>query len=173
VVLLKPLDLADDYLFGWESDRRINGAVLRMPADSELTKRLHAFAFGRPVIPPWWPAWKRTAHRTLAAVGRERSPEDISLGTFGPKAITHFVKETGLASLAKDTEVFYPLSYNETDMMFRPGALESKITDKTYTIHVWFKDIEPRVAAIGKDYFLSETMIGREFKRHKVELNAA
>jgi hypothetical protein len=171
VLLLRPLDLDEDYLFGWESDRRINGAVLRMPAESELTKRLHEFVFERPVIPPWWPLWKRAAHRALAAIGRERGPEDISLGTFGPKAITHFVKEQGLVPLAKEIDVFYPVNYAHTDVMFRPGGMEEKITDKTYTVHLWLSNIEPRIAAVGKGFFLSETMLGREFNRYGVEIN--
>jgi hypothetical protein len=171
VLLLKPIDLPDDYIFGWESDRRINNAVLRLPRQSELLTELLAFVSRRPVVCPWWPAWKRSWQRATALIGLERGPETIALGTFGPKAVTHFVKELGLTALAKSRDVFYPVNYAETDLYFRPGGLESRLTENTHAVHLWLANIEPRIAAIGKDFFLSETMLGREFERYGVEIN--
>jgi hypothetical protein len=173
VLLLKPIGTVDDYLYGWESDKRINNAVLKMPADCELLARLKTFVNERPVVCPWWPRWKQVLQRSLALVHLERGPETIALGTLGPKAVTHFVKELGLAGMAKQKAVFYPVKYDEKHLYFEPGGLESRITEITEAVHMWLSDadIAERILPLGKDHFLSDTMLGCEFARRGIELN--
>ena len=36
---IRPIDFEDEYVFGWEHETSINGAVLRLPANSDMVRR--------------------------------------------------------------------------------------------------------------------------------------
>ena len=171
-LMLKPILSGTPYMFGWEDDRRINNAVLHMPADSELTARLWEFVNTRPVVPPWWPLPKQWWQRAVHPLGLARKPESIAFGSFGPKIVTHLVISLGLQEYAQPRSRFYPILYNETRLYFQPGGAESRIGTDTYCCHLWLSNIQDRVNALGADAFYSNTFLGQQFKRFGVDATA-
>lgn len=171
-LMLKPILDDRPYIFGWEDGNRINNAVLKMPADSELLERLWAFVTTRPVVPPWWPWPKKLWQRAVYPLGLARGPEAIALGTFGPKIVTHLVRELGLQEHAQPPRMFYPVHYNETRRYFVPGAAEERITADTVCCHLWLSNIRAKVETLGVDRFYAETFLGRKFAEFGIDATA-
>jgi len=157
LVLLAPLP-ERDYLFGWESEKRINGAVFKAPADSELLRYLLEFTQASPVIPPWWPEWKKRLQGLRAFLGWPIKHQDMPWGTFGPGAITYFVHECGLASDVLPKNVFYPIHHNNADWFFDPRVnINRYLGEDTIAVHLWNKLItQYKDAPAPKGSFIQE-----------------
>lgn len=144
VYCVRPLDLPDLHLFGWEHETLICTAVLRLPRASELLARLLEL-FGTSRAPAWLQGldvgWAR-AH--IAHGGAVRWVE-LSWGLTGPTALTWLVRELGLAERAQPQSVFYPASPHQADWVFDPRAdLDEIVRPETRTIHLWNKLIAER-----------------------------
>jgi hypothetical protein len=142
IYLLKPIDGERAYLFGYEDESAINGAVLRLPPDAPLlAKLLNLFDERR--IPPWLSRRQqlRAAWR-LATRGRTGLSK-MPWGVAGPKAITALAREEGVASWALPSRVFYPFHYTEADWILDPGGrIEGRVGDDTVSIHLWNEAIK-------------------------------
>jgi hypothetical protein len=142
VVLLRPLNDPSPYLFGWEMATRIGTAVLRLPSDSAVLSDLRSFTDARVAVPPWWPLKGRLKQHVKGLIGRHRRAEYMDWGTFGPKALTHFLSRRGLARQAMPIEAFYPVSWLDVSLFFAmPDALSSCLTAKTIGVHLWSASI--------------------------------
>jgi hypothetical protein len=139
LVFFKPLP-DDDYLFGWEWERWICGAVLRLPIGSALLEDYRAALAERPIrlSPKWLPLPQRIHRRAKrvrhAVLGR---PKPAPL--LGPVTLTHLVNKHGLQAKAKSRTTFYPLPYGRPHMLrlAEPGFIESTFTDDTIAVHLW------------------------------------
>lgn len=139
VLLLKPMpDL--EYCFGYEAEdrRHVNNAILRLPADSPVLRDLIDFCEHRPVLAPWWTGRRKWRHKVWAAVGRPIQPEDCQWGVFGPKALTHFVRQHGLEGFAFDHKACYPVSFRDAADLVEPsGRVERHFSSETVAVHLW------------------------------------
>lgn len=113
VYCLTPKLPEDDYLFGFEDETWINGAVLRLPVGSPVAKALLDEA--------------------------KREPNSAEWGTIGPKLLTRTLREMGLDSLAKSKEIFYPILYRDIWRLFDPNELEwvEDSLKGARTLHLW------------------------------------
>ena len=55
------------YIFGWEEDGLVNGAILRLPPRSEMLAELRRIFETKRWTPPWHSRRKRLQHRWLSA----------------------------------------------------------------------------------------------------------
>ncbi len=84
---IRPIDFSDDYIFGWEHETSIDGAVLRLPPDSAMVRDLCSISHLNWRPPFYGPRntlvfyWRRMMEGDLR-------PEHYRWGTFGPK-ISH------------------------------------------------------------------------------------
>jgi hypothetical protein len=127
------------YIFGWENDRVINGAVLRLPAAGPaLSDLMQAFTEPR-WIPPWATAWQRLRYRINYMARPGFGLSHMSWGTAGPKALTHHLRRRGLERLALPREAFYPVGPHETRLLVREPAeaMRARILPETFCIHLW------------------------------------
>jgi hypothetical protein len=137
-VLLRPLNDTSPYVFGWEMAARIGTAVLRLPPESAVLHDLGKFTDARVPVPPWWPLKGRLKQRAKGLIGRHRRAEYMDWGTFGPKALTHFLSRRDLACRALPIETFYPINWTDTSLFFAmPNAVSSRLTAKTIGVHLW------------------------------------
>jgi hypothetical protein len=59
-------------------------------------------------------------------------------GTFGPHALTYYVKEIGLQNEVCPQDVFYPLDHGRISLLFDPElAIEDISTHRTECIHLY------------------------------------
>lgn len=138
VFFIKPLSTGDKNVFGWEDEEQVNGAVLRIDAESPLLASLREYAFGDTVIPPWWKKEKRLRYRIRSLVENGSSIANLPWGALGPKALTHFISQLGMIKDACPPDVFYPLYYTRAQHIFDPTqCIESTFTPRTIAVHLW------------------------------------
>jgi hypothetical protein len=135
---LKPFDFEQEYVFGWEHSASINNAVLRVPSQSLMIRDLRELP-----KPNWRPPFfgpKRSFffYWTRFIKG-DIHPEDLPWGTFGPALITYLAKKYRVAKLAQEPSVFYPVRYQDADVLFSAPAavVESMLTPQTRAVHLW------------------------------------
>jgi hypothetical protein len=138
VVLLRPLDRRDPYLFGRQDAEFINTAVLRLPGESPVLADLKAFADARVPVPAWWSPIRKGLQRALGVVGMHQRAPDMGWGTFGPRALTDAIRRHELDQCAAPPEVFYPLGWREAALFYGPAAaVDARITPATVALHLW------------------------------------
>lgn len=137
VLLLKPLDFDQDYVFGQEREGTFNTAVLYAPRDSGLLQDLREFP--KQVRRPPWYGPRRSALYYLRRLrhGPQRI-EDFPWGTFGPGMFGYFVEKHGLREYAAPPEVFYPVSWRNAAALYGPAEqVEALLTEETRAIHLY------------------------------------
>ncbi|MGB0498353.1 MAG: hypothetical protein ACPGID_08440 [Rubricella sp.] len=139
----RPIDCDDRFLFGYETydgppNGIINGAVLRLPGESETLHRMLAFMEDEYAIPHFLPPRLRQPIEARAAAGDPVHVSEMPWGIWGPLGVTGFLRETGEAEHARLRDVFYPVHFKERRVFFkRPMKTFSQLTDDTRTIHLW------------------------------------
>ena len=134
---LKPVEFYGDYIFGWENERSINGAVLRLPANSEMVRKLNSI----PAVnwrPPFYGPRKSAVFYWRRFIQGDIHPENERWGTFGPALLTHFAKTHRVDDQAKERAVFYPIRHADARLLGGPPALvERQFTIHTRAVHLW------------------------------------
>lgn len=138
VYLLAPIDMERAYLFGEYAPRKINGAVLRLPADSPiLDALLKQFETGAvPIGPLPLLTQVPTLYRklTMGISHLAKTP----FGATGPFALTGFAGRFGVSDEALPQEVFYPTPWRNAAWIVDPAIrVEDQITDRTVAVHLW------------------------------------
>lgn len=155
VYFLKPLEVnRKDYLFGWQKQDLLNGAILYAKKDSPLIEELLAFINLPYIIPPWLPVRKRFAYQIRPWIGlRPLSLAEHRWGVIGPRAITYFADQLGLSCHAERQDVFYPVPPKQAKAFFDPERnIEDYITSDTVAVHLWneaIKDLKKSPAPAG------------------------
>ncbi|HME86292.1 MAG TPA: hypothetical protein VKG91_17550, partial [Roseiarcus sp.] len=134
---VRPLDYQDDYVFGWEHETSINGAVLRLPPDCGMVRELCEI----PHLnwqPPYYGLRKSAGFYLRRIVEGDIYPEDYRWGAFGPAYLTYLAKKYRVARLAQARQVFYPIRHYHAKMVCGPPELaERELSRETRTVHLW------------------------------------
>jgi hypothetical protein len=127
----------DEYLFGWEDSRSINGAILAYPPGSDLSRYLLAATSSETYIPAWVSGRKRLSMMVRRALGRH-NVSNLPWGVWGPRLLTHAIKTNNLASRARPIDHFYNLAMSNVAALLDPNVdLESLISKGTIALHLW------------------------------------
>ncbi len=138
ILLLRPHLDDRDYVFAWEDRIAICTAFLRLPPSSAILRDLIALIESDVPVLPWWSARRKLKQRLRGLIGRHQRAADMPWGSFGPIALTAFVRRHGLGAHASDTAAFYPVHYREAGMFFGPiPAMEDRIKPHTVAVHLW------------------------------------
>ena len=134
---IRPIDFDDEYVFGWEHETSINGAVLRLPADSGMVRELCDI----PKVnwrPPFYGPRKTAVHYWRRLIEGDMRPENYRWGTFGPMFLTYLARKYGVAQRAKERSVFYPVTHHHWKLLCAPPELvKARLTKETRTVHLW------------------------------------
>jgi hypothetical protein len=134
---IRPIDFDDDYLFGWEHRTSINGAVLRLPANSDMVRELCQI----PQMnwrPPFYGPRKTAIFYWRRLTEGDLRPENYRWGTFGPMFLTYLAKKYRVARRAKERSVFYPVTHRDWKLLCGPPKfVKAQITEETRTVHLW------------------------------------
>lgn len=143
VYVLRPLEIATPFVFGWEKPDRINNAVLSIPAESPLIEDLLTFARTRPWFAPWWRAKHKWRQRAAVAIGRPLPLSAFPKAQLGPKALTYFARERGLDRHAVPQPVYYPVGPGDHAVLLGPAeAVAALLTPQTLAVHLWSSDVK-------------------------------
>lgn len=144
ILPLRSFDFDREYIFGFESDSFINGAVLRMPKDSLALKELLSFNEKTKGFPVNIDLFSFETAKFLFRVLLYKRL-DITVwpwGSIGPKAITSALRRTGEEIYALPKESFYPISFENLEDLLLPGLVtKDMFNEKCYAIHLWGKEL--------------------------------
>jgi hypothetical protein len=157
VVCLRPVEMDNDYVFGWESDKFINGAFLYIDRNAPLLKEA-INSFRENYIPPWT-RWKKAVPLHFKRMlGAKFGPRDLAWGSFGPRALTYLARKHGVASRAQKQMAFYPLTLKDAPRIFE-SDFQLDVLPETYMVHLWnerlkhLKHLEPAKGSILGRYY--------------------
>lgn len=138
LIFLRPLTDEGAILFGREDPTSVCNAVLRLPPDHTVLAEIENLALQRVPVLFWMPWHKRWHQRLAGLVGRHMRPEDMTWGTFGPRALTESLRRHKLLHLARSSDVFYPIHWSKSHLIFEAAAeVERAITSETIAVHLW------------------------------------
>jgi len=151
---IRPIDFQDEYVFGWEHETSINGAVLRLPANSDMVRELCAI----PHVnwrPPFYGPRKTAIFYWRRVTEGDIRPENYRWGTFGPMFLTYLAQKYRVAQRAKERFIFYPVRHRDAKLLCAPPELvNAELTEETRTVHLWRSvlDREARASPPGGSY---------------------
>lgn len=139
VYCLKPVHIpAHGVLLGYESDRSINGAILRIPAESPLLNSLLDAAYNPYYVPAWYSKRRKATLKFKKFIGLGRSIADMPWGVIGPLAISYYVYQLNLTHYIQPIDIFYPVHYQCVSKFINPGLDIEDITSKnTLCVHLY------------------------------------
>ncbi len=143
VYCVKPIDIENPYLFGYQTFINpgrcvVNGAVLRLPAESKLLATMLEFMENEYPKPYWLPDKFKDEIEESHANGTPMHVSEMRWGIWGPGGLTAFSRETGEMKHALSVDHFYPITFADRNLLFkRPMTTLAKLTENTYTIHMW------------------------------------
>lgn len=125
------------YLFGWESETRINNAVLSLPVGSPILTNLVETVDHPERFPEWYSWTKRLRFGALRAIGRLKGFEDMPHASLGPPFVTYLVRKHGLLAEASPMDVFYPNVEGRGTMLDPQKTLADVVRPETLAVHLW------------------------------------
>lgn len=137
VIFLRPLELQDGFLFGWQDSATINNAVLGAPMDSAFVADL----VGLPQpnhCPPWFGPKRRAQYMLRRLIRGDIGLADLPWGTYGPELVTYLVRKHGLEQFAQPSEVLYPIPWQQASILYDQARVaRTYLTTNTRAIHMW------------------------------------
>lgn len=163
VLCLRPLRALSDYVFGRESDSRLNGAILKLPAGSPMLADLRAIFTTPRWSAPWNDKKRRFRDAVYYRVRKDYGISKMSWGSAGPRAITYFANKHNVAVRAVAPDVFYPISVRRAGDLLRPDfPVEDLVTPDTLCIHLWADVIGKEIkTGIPRKSFIADVVEGR------------
>ena len=127
VIALRPFDLAPDRIYAWESETRVNCAVLRLPKGSPTLAALSEIGPETRGVAPHVQGLRRAKYwvRTL---GRGVPVDRWPWGSTGPRALTTYLARYGEIGHALPAATFYPIPSRDGLRFLTPGD----VTDATF-----------------------------------------
>lgn len=174
VYCVKPIDISSPYIFGYQSylnpERSVvNGAVLKLPGDSKLLHSMLEFMKDEYPQPQWLPEKLRGKIKQSHDDGAPMHVGEMPWGMWGPGGITALARESGEIEHALARDYFYPVEFRERRTLFkRPMTTLAKLTENTYTIHMW-APIKRFAAAHFEGLCPPSSYIGAELAFHNID----
>ena len=171
----RPMEYVSDYVMGFElpGGRRVNNAVLGLPANSAVLADILGFMDDRYAIPPFLKASQQAEYREAAAKGAAVHVSQQPWGVWGPMMVTHFVHKHGLLDKVQPLEAFYPITFpDRLKFLRRTAKVESLLSPQTTALHLWAsnkRELGLRHAGVPpQDSYLAELLA-----RHGIDPRAA
>ena len=162
VFLLKPLRPVGGYLYAWENNQLINGAVLALPRHSPTLHDLVRFCDNHYPVPPFVSPNHKFRLRMKKIIG---APVHVSLqpwGTWGPLALTWYLRLNREDRHALPSETFYPITYHDLELLMLPNQeIRDGYLQKSVAVHLWgalLRGLIRKKSKIPQNSFLSELL---------------
>ena len=137
VILLQKMDFSEEYIFGWESRRSINSAVLKLPSGSGMLNDMRNIP-DKNWLPPHFGLQKRLQYYWMRLRQGDVDLDDLPWGSAGPAMLTYVARKHKKTSLAQPIDVFYPVPYLKAKSLFEDASIvEGMLTPRTRGIHMW------------------------------------
>lgn len=143
IIALRSFNFPTDWIFAYESKSIVNGAVLKLPKDSQTLKHLSQYNSdykGPPLHST--KGFRRFRYRLRSFLTGGMTIDLWPWGSLGPLALTHFLRQTGEIKHAYPINAFYSIPLKEVERFVKPGALSDKdIPKDAWALHLWGKEL--------------------------------
>ncbi len=127
-----------EYIFSWESNIRLNNAIIKFPSNSALLNSILEASENPYFIPPWLPAKKQRKMRFRKMIGRGKHIANQAWGVVGPDLLTYHVRRLGLMEHAAPIQRYSPMFGLVSNMLFERGlTVNDLITSQTEGLHLY------------------------------------
>lgn len=136
----RPMDYDSDYVLGFElpGEKRVNNAVLGLPADSPILNDMLAFMQDRHAIPSFLKQSLQDEYRAAAAAGTPVHVSQQPWGVWGPLMVTHFAHKHRILDKVKPLAAFYPITFPDRLKFLRStSVVKGLLSPKTTALHLW------------------------------------
>lgn len=171
----KPFTPIDGHLYGYQSDKSINGGVLSFPKDSATFEKILAFTKDEYAIPTWYrPRYVKRLQRARQE-GNPVHASKMPWGVWGPSIITHFLNETGEVRYALPKEYLYPFGFGDRRLMQRRRLpnVSDFITENTMSVHFFGRRMRALLSARHDGTPLATSVIGQLLRKHGIDPHKA
>lgn len=167
---VKRFEPIDGHFYGRESEKHVNGGVLALPQNSETLRELLDFTSDEFAIPPWLRPRERNRMEKARDDGHPVHASEMPWGTWGPHAVTYFLKKTGEIKYALPRSGLYPFSFKDRVKMIRTSTnADEFLTDETYSIHFYGRRMRPRLARENDGVPRTGSLIDRLLRHHDID----
>lgn len=135
-----PMTYESDYVLGFElpGSKRVNNAVLGLPADSDVLRAMLDFTEDQFPNPEFMRPEEREALEAAAMAGDPVHVTQMPWGVWGPLMVTHFIHRFGLTDQVQPLQAFYPVPFpRRREFLRRAEVADMSITKATTALHVW------------------------------------
>ena len=165
IYALKPLRTHAGYLVGWASETLINGAVLTLPKSSATLADLIEFCDEQFPIPPFDRTPRRIRYRLMKAIGRPVHISQQKWGTWGPNALTWFMKKNKETEHVLPRESLYPIYWTHPDQLFLPSnQVKDMYLKDASCVHLFAATTRKKINEIGLDNIPKGSYLGQLIK---------
>lgn len=159
VYCVRPIELGNGHVYGWQAMQSINNAVLGLPADSPVLPQLTAIFTTQSPVMPWFPVQAQQSLTAAKLSGAVFGAADLPWGATGPLALTYVLLQAGLARHARPRAVFYPIgSENVAPFIQRGVDFASHIAPETLTVHLWNEILRKRLGDVERGSAIDRLM---------------
>lgn len=160
MIALRPFVFDTPWVFGFETPDELNNAVLRLPQDSEMLARLCELHLDSRGIPPHLTGFRRFKYLLRGLPNGGVPVASWPWGATGPRALTHFARQSGEIVHALPVTAFYAIPQAEAARFVRPGDITyASLPPGAFGVHLWGRDLRRVIETdfrgeIPKDSFL-------------------
>lgn len=136
----RPMEYRGEYVMGFELPdvKRVNNAVLGLPADSAILAEMIDFMADRHAIPPFLKPGVQEEYKKAAEAGTPVHVSQQPWGVWGPLMLTHFVHKHRLLGKVQPMAAFYPIPFpDRLKFLRRPAVVKALLTEDTTALHLW------------------------------------
>lgn len=164
---LKPVLPNDGYLFGYDPATRrryINGGVLGLPKSSQTLRDLVLFCEEYYPIPPFETRRKKAELYIKKCLGSPVHVSSQRWGTWGPRALTYFLRRNGEEHYALEREL-YPIDWNSLDVFLLPHEhVNETYLQDAIAVHLYGSLIRRKIEQIGPDQIPNGSFLANVLK---------
>lgn len=137
IIALQPLLFENDYIFGYESEKEVNGAILKLPQKSQALSELLAYSPESYGYPPYFSKGRKFRY-FLKSFGKGLPITEWPWGSIGPRALTFHPSRSSEIKYALPIDSFYPIPFEQAERFLIPGSIsQSSFSEKTLAVHFW------------------------------------
>ena len=135
---VRPFDFDSPYVFARSKRDTFPNGVIGLPKDSTTLRLMLDFITSENPSQPWRGPHLQRVNRRRAEEGETWGIETLPWGCSGPKALTHFLKQSGEDHHAMTSDTFYPLAPEELWKLHLPQiATELIERDGVHSVHIY------------------------------------
>ncbi|MBB5516703.1 hypothetical protein FHS89_002743 [Rubricella aquisinus] len=134
----RAIDFDTTYLFAEPNGPTTPIGILRLPSASPALAGMLDYVLSPNPTQPWRGAKRHRANAERIARGERWGIESLPWGCAGPRAMTHFLTQTGEVAHALPSHVFYPLGVDQLWMLHDPNVIDPEVERTgSHSVHIY------------------------------------